>query len=269
MRFLCFLFILFPVTLFAQQTGWQELTISDGLSQGMIYNLVQDRRGFIWIATKDGLNRYDGHNFTVFTHDPYDKYSISDNNCSALLVDSRGWVWVGTLNQGLNLLNTRTQRFYHLDIRDQTSTNAGNYTIDHLYEDPKGDIWVAADVTKLFKIDLSDALKAGLPDQPDLASLVQVSQVPVPEKVIGLINSISFRPNGQALAIYETGLQKFNWNYPGKLGKFELTQNGKVNYLTTLGDINQNIWCAAIGNKITLRYQGTQKDIFLPKRGIP
>ncbi|MBD2699011.1 response regulator [Spirosoma sp. BT702] len=265
MRFIYLLF-LFPISLFAQQTGWQELTISDGLSQGMIYDLKQDQKGFIWIATKDGLNRYDGHNFTVFTHDPYNEYSLSDNNCSALLVDSRGWLWVGTLNQGLNLFNTRTQRFYHLDIRDQTSANAGNYAINYLYEDPKGDIWVVADIKKLFKISLPDELKASLPKQSNLTKQVQISQLAVPEKKITSINSLSFRPDGQALAVYDRASQYFNWKTLKSLGELALAPFKTSVFFTTKGDINQNLWCVALPNKISIRRQGIQKDIPLEPR---
>jgi signal transduction histidine kinase/DNA-binding response OmpR family regulator/ligand-binding sensor domain-containing protein len=268
MRILFLLFLL-PIALFAQQVGWQELTISDGLSQGMIYDLEQDRQGFIWIATKDGLNRYDGHNFTVFTHDPYNEYSLSDNNCSALLVDSRGWLWVGTLNQGLNLFNTRTQRFYHLNIRDQTSANAGNYAITNLYEDPTGDIWVVADMKKLIKIRLSDAIKSSFPDQPDLSKQVQMSQVPIPEKNSNSINSLSFRPDGQALVMYDRGLQTFNWHDPRKLNEFELTQHVVTDFSTTQGDINQDIWLVTLSNRITCHQRGITKDIFLPKKNYP
>ncbi len=69
-----YLLLLVPFTLLAQPIlqpgrGWQELTISDGLPQGMIYAIRQDRNGYLWVAIKDGLNRYDGYNFTVFTHD--------------------------------------------------------------------------------------------------------------------------------------------------------------------------------------------------------
>ncbi|GAB3955367.1 two-component regulator propeller domain-containing protein [Spirosoma harenae] len=264
MRILWVLFLL-PFTLFAQQTGWQELTISDGLSQGMIYDLEQDQKGFIWIATKDGLNRYDGHNFTVFTHDPYNEYSLSDNNCSTLLVDSRGWLWVGTINQGISLFNTRTQRFYHLDIRDQTSANAGNYTINSLYEDPKGDIWVVADLKKVFKVSVSDTLKKAFPEQPDLAKLVQILRLPIPEKIGGSINSLSFRADGKALAVYTVGLQYFNWRNFQKLETVELIKTGPSETLFTEGDINQDIWCATLGNKIACRRKGIAKDIFLPK----
>ena len=137
MRFIYLLLFLFSHSLLAQlrqdqfgpatSKGWQEITISEGLSQGMIYDIKQDHNGFIWAATKDGLNRYDGYNFTVFTHDSHNKYSLSSNACSALLVDRKGRLWVGTLNQGLNLYESRTQRFYHIDMSHPASPDAGNY----------------------------------------------------------------------------------------------------------------------------------------------
>lgn len=123
MRFL-FLLLVVPVTLWAQPgrppvKGWQELTISDGLSQGMIFDIQQDKKGFIWIATKDGLNRYDGHNFKVYTHDPYNAFTLSENVCTALIIDRHQRIWVGTKSKGLNLLNPKTGRFYHITIEER------------------------------------------------------------------------------------------------------------------------------------------------------
>ncbi|HEX9955614.1 MAG TPA: two-component regulator propeller domain-containing protein, partial [Fibrella sp.] len=164
---LVYLLVLLPITLFAQPKGWQELTISNGLSQGMVFDLKQDRQGFMWVATKDGLNRYDGHNFTVFTHDPYNEFSISDNTCSALLTDHHGRLWVGTLTQGLNLYDARSGRFYHMAISDRDSPNAGNYEARLLAEDPEGNIWVCTDQDKLFKIRLPTSLGSGFPKQAD------------------------------------------------------------------------------------------------------
>ena len=62
-----------------QEVSWQPVTISDGLSQGMVYDLLEDREGFLWFATKDGLNRYDGYKFKIFKHKANDENSLGDN----------------------------------------------------------------------------------------------------------------------------------------------------------------------------------------------
>ncbi|MFN8349195.1 MAG: two-component regulator propeller domain-containing protein, partial [Spirosomataceae bacterium] len=168
MRF--WLFLLFPLYLSAQTHRWQEITIADGLSQGMIYDLLQDRQGFLWFATKDGLNRYDGYNFKVFTHDAYNPFSLSGNTCTALLEDSKGRIWVGTSQNGLNLYEPQAHRFYHADIVDKQLTNAGNYGIAYLREDKTGAIWViTGQAGKLFKI-IPDRL---YPPQNDFSDWVQ------------------------------------------------------------------------------------------------
>ncbi|AKD56697.1 hybrid sensor histidine kinase/response regulator transcription factor [Spirosoma radiotolerans] len=217
MRLLCVVFYLLPFSLFAQPGGWQEITISEGLSQGMIYDLKQDQRGFIWAATKDGLNRYDGYNFTVFTHNTYNKYSLSSNACSTLLVDRHGRLWIGTLNRGLNLYNDRTQQFYHIDMSDPASPDAGNYEISLLAEDPEGNIWVGTSQNKLVKVTLSGTLKSGFPEQPDVTSGVEFSRFSFPLHG-GSSGSaparISFQANGQAVVSAARELYRLNWRQP-------------------------------------------------------
>jgi len=141
-----------PFALSAQNTAWQALTIADGLSQGMVYDFLQDRTGFMWIATKDGLNRYDGYNFKVFTNDPYNPYSISGNTCTVLLEDTRGRLWIGTEKDGLNLYDPLNQKFFRAEVSDQQN-NTGNYSIIDLKEDQQGNIWVITDTPgKIFCI---------------------------------------------------------------------------------------------------------------------
>ena len=70
------------------QLNYTALTTSYGLSQGYVYDILQDRDGFMWFATKDGLNRYDGYSFKVYTYNNYDPYSISNNNVNRLFEDS-------------------------------------------------------------------------------------------------------------------------------------------------------------------------------------
>ena len=73
-------------------SDFELLSTQQGLSQGMVFDIPQTRDGFLWIATKDGLNRFDGYRFEVFTHDPFNPYSIRHNETRSLYEDSRGWL---------------------------------------------------------------------------------------------------------------------------------------------------------------------------------
>ena len=112
----CLLFLLLAAVLHA--TGapaadalrLRTLSIAQGLSQVSAAAVLQDRNGFIWIATQDGLNRFDGYEFRVFRHIVGDSSSISDNYVISLAEDSAGGIWVGTQN-GLNRFDPQLMRF--------------------------------------------------------------------------------------------------------------------------------------------------------------
>ena len=89
----------------------RQLTVDDGLSQGFVYDGLQDKDGFIWLATMDGLNRYDGYNFTVYKHDPENPYSIPENSINCIAEDNHGNLWIGTMSKGLYIMDKRTERF--------------------------------------------------------------------------------------------------------------------------------------------------------------
>ncbi|MEZ4830035.1 MAG: two-component regulator propeller domain-containing protein [Bacteroidia bacterium] len=79
---------------FAQNIQFERIPNELGLSQNYISALCQDRAGFIWVGTKDGLNRFDGYNFKTFIYDPFDSLSISNNFIYSLLEDSEDRLWV-------------------------------------------------------------------------------------------------------------------------------------------------------------------------------
>src|ERR1700712_242251 len=94
--------------------AFQTVSIAQGLSQGMVFDILQDKEGFIWVATKNGLNRYDGYNFKVFTNDPYNPHSLSSNTVTTLFEDSKGRIWAGTENAGLNVYDKKSGQFYRI-----------------------------------------------------------------------------------------------------------------------------------------------------------
>lgn len=174
LRIVILLFLSIACT--AQQNLWKPITIADGLSQGMIYDMMQDRQGFMWVATKDGLNRYDGYNFKVFTHNPYKDYTISGNTCTALLEDSQGRIWVSTEKDGLNVFDPATQKFYHAS--PPVTTNESSFIIIFLKEDIQGNIWLITDnPDKVFFI-----TRKGYPDQPDFSDWLMKPDVSTKRK---------------------------------------------------------------------------------------
>jgi PAS domain S-box-containing protein len=129
------------------QTGrppvFERISVDQGLSQSYVTALVQDRQGFLWVGTQDGLNRYDGYGFTTYRFTERDSRSISDNQISALAADANGRVWVGTAAGGLNAYDPRTNSFtrFRHDERDPGSLQAG--LVSSVFADRLGRIWVA------------------------------------------------------------------------------------------------------------------------------
>ena len=72
--------------------------VRDGLSQGSVNCILQDSRGFVWIGTQDGLNRFDGYTCKIYKHDPADPRTINENWVLAIAEDSVGVLWVRTMN---------------------------------------------------------------------------------------------------------------------------------------------------------------------------
>ena len=117
---------------------FDHFSTADGLSQGMINAVWQDRTGFLWIGTKDGLDRYDGYDFLRFRRDPADSTSLTSNFIKEIYEDQAGYVWIST-NLGLNRYDPAQEVFrqYQFEWAGDNSLRA-NDVMDFLEDQSHG-----------------------------------------------------------------------------------------------------------------------------------
>lgn len=111
-----------------------------GLSNSTVESIYQDSRGFMWFGTRDGLNRYDGYQITVFKNSPADASSISDDYIRCLYEDSRHNLWIGTSN-GLNRFDQFKNTFTRYKHAANDLASISGNTINCIYTDHKGNLW--------------------------------------------------------------------------------------------------------------------------------
>ena len=143
LQFLIFLFLYQSgIHSQSQNISFEHITMEDGLSQSTILTITQDNEGFLWLGTQEGLNRYDGYEFTIFKTDPYREGSLSDNWITALEVDHNGNLWIGTSAGGLNFFDKKTNGFIKYRFDENQNNSISDDRILSIFEDRQGTIWV-------------------------------------------------------------------------------------------------------------------------------
>jgi signal transduction histidine kinase/ligand-binding sensor domain-containing protein/DNA-binding response OmpR family regulator len=162
------LFLLANLVKAQQTTGFNFINFKnkDGLSSSSVKAILKDRHGYMWFGTDDGLNRFDGVNFTVYKHNASDSTSLAGNNISALYEDPSGNLWIGT-NQSLSLYNRSTDNFSNY-------TFMGGCAVRSLVSDRSGNLWVGAH-SGLYK--LSDSLGRIKSYRPSFKRIKKLSKI--------------------------------------------------------------------------------------------
>jgi serine phosphatase RsbU (regulator of sigma subunit)/ligand-binding sensor domain-containing protein len=141
------LFAQYPdnIEMMCKEIVFEQIFLEQGLSQSIVQCILQDKEGFMWFGTEDGLNRYDGYHFTVIKHDPKNANSLSYNNITSICEDSKGIIWIGTFHGGLNKYDPYKGQFtrFQNDPLDETSLSHDN--INAIYEDKSGTLWIGTD----------------------------------------------------------------------------------------------------------------------------
>lgn len=119
-----------------------RICVEQGLSQCTVFTILHDSRGFMWFGTEDGLNKYDGHNFTVYKHDPDDPGSLNDNWISSVYEDHAGVVWIGTRDGGLERYDRELDRFTHFQNDPNDPNSLSDNEVLSIYEDQAAVLWI-------------------------------------------------------------------------------------------------------------------------------
>ena len=147
--------IIFPGLVFSQIHGirFEHIGTREGLSQVNVNCIIQDSRDFMWVGTRNGLNRYDGYKFITYRYDSKNDNSLSNNLITDIAEDREGNIWIAT-QSGLNNFNRRTETFTRYLHRDNDANTISSNIISRLAFDKNGKLWIATQVGGLDCFDI-------------------------------------------------------------------------------------------------------------------
>ena len=136
-----------PNGLFAEtrHIRFDHISIDQGLSQSSVHAILQDDRGFMWFATQDGLNKYDGYDFTIYRHETGNAASLPGNHVISLFKDSSGVLWIGANTGGLNRYHPETDSFSHYIHDPENPQSISDNRVTSICEDRSGYLWIGTE----------------------------------------------------------------------------------------------------------------------------
>jgi signal transduction histidine kinase/ligand-binding sensor domain-containing protein len=145
----------FTTPVFAQ-TGsirFENISTEQGLSQSAIHAILQDDQGFLWFGTEEGLDKYDGYQFTVYKNDPDNSNSLSDNTIYSMYQDRDGVLWIGT-SVSLDRFDPKTDTFVHYTTDPSGLPSISGPVVHTIFQDRSGTLWFGTDGGGLASLDL-------------------------------------------------------------------------------------------------------------------
>ncbi len=212
--------------------------VAEGLSQSTVLSSYQDAHGFVWLGTRDGLNLFDGHKFTVFRNRPGDTLSILDNHINDIKGDKNGNIWIAT-NEGMCSYHPDRPFFlnYELNIK---GTDPEIRTI-HIFGNDK--IWVGSkDGILCFDKNKQAFYK---PDHPIIRAVKENYVTSIYSNTLGDI----WVGTTEGLYYFDADNKKVRWFHPDKKSEFNVAHE-RIEAI--VGDENGNVWIGTYGGGVTL-----------------
>jgi ligand-binding sensor domain-containing protein len=208
--------------------NFRALTTNNGLSDGIVRAISQDKYGFIWIGTSYGLNRFDGIGVRTFFYKSGDSTSLPDNYIQSLYCDSKGNLWIGTM-KGFCRYDYSNNRFIHY-------ASAGNLVFSDIREDREEKIWVGT----------NRGLWAVEPQKNVLKKFKTDSSLQ--KKLECVINKMILSPRGELVLATNCGIKIFDprtnhYNEIKYLSRSKLSISDDVVFSIAF-DSSGNLWAA-------------------------
>ena len=144
-------FLLFLSVTYSEPHKYQfeKISVEHGLSQSIILNIFQDSKGFLWISTQEGLNKYDGYKFIHYKNEPGNNNSLSDNYVRTVLEDTDYNLWITTDEGGLNKFDPENETFTRFTHDEKNPNSIVDNNTTAMVSDNSGNLWIGTNYNGL------------------------------------------------------------------------------------------------------------------------
>ena len=243
--FVNYLFLFCCFFVYSQkQVSFRQLSVKDGLSQNSAISITQDQAGFLWIATQDGLNKYDGRSFTKYNLYFKDITNTTYSKLGKVFVDSQDELWTIPISQIPHKLNKSNNKFEPIIGIEDAST---------IFEDQQNNLWFGSYTTGLYRHSFTTK---------------EMQQILTPD-VVSAINAITQDRLGNLWLSCEKYILKLDPSQPEKLHYYypDGQENSNTNYSFILFDHENNQWIGTFGSGVWYKEseetQFKRPDIFI------
>ncbi|WP_303425591.1 hybrid sensor histidine kinase/response regulator transcription factor [Oceanihabitans sp. 2_MG-2023] len=204
----------------------ESFNSEQGFNQNTVSAIISDSKGYLWVATPNGLVRYDGYSFEYYYHDHENKQSLINNYVSHLLSDSKGRIWIAT-REGINIYLTDKEQF--LPIKNSTNKAVC------IKEDGRNRVFVGD----------SKKIEVYYSGGEDLEEINKITEINL-EKVLGdnTITDIEFYSDSELLVATNTKIYKIDFNEKANytIGVLELQLDKKINAIKKIIKVDNSLW---------------------------
>lgn len=276
-------------TLWGQKFNFKHLTTSEGLSSNEVRAVFEDSNGFIWLATSDGLNRWDGYKFVVFKNYNNDENSLSTNSLLCIAEDKDKNLWIGTNHGGVVRYSMEDEKFYRYTMASGDPTALPGSVVRCIHIDPDNSVWIGThsglakyDKTKdsFRQVRLSEDTKAThdirsinqrdgkeliiqsdkgffkLNLRAEMAEPVEIYAPQLSHELFRYNNPVCFDSHGYLWIGATTGLYKLNLSTgEGKKYQFDNSTGKSINsnsFSVIFEDSKKNLWVGTENNGVKL-----------------